>query len=50
MPGPLEGLKVVEMAGLGPCPLAGQFLADLGAEVTLIARRSAPADRGPDPT
>ncbi|MEO0362633.1 MAG: CaiB/BaiF CoA-transferase family protein, partial [Pseudomonadota bacterium] len=47
---PLEGLKVVEMAGLGPCPLAGQFLADLGAEVTLIARRSAPADRGPDPT
>lgn len=40
MSGPLVGLKVVEMAGLGPCPLAGQFLADLGAEVTLIVRKS----------
>lgn len=40
MSGPLTGLKVVEMAGLGPCPLAGQFLADLGAEVTLIVRKS----------
>lgn len=40
MAGPLEGLRVVEMAGLGPCPLAGQFLADLGAEVTLIVRKS----------
>ena len=40
MSGPLAGLKVVEMAGLGPCPLAGQFLADLGAEVTLIVRKS----------
>lgn len=46
MPGPLEGLKVVEMAGIGPCPLAGQFLADLGAEVTLLAR----AKGGADPT
>lgn len=39
MSGPLAGLKVVEMEGLGPCPLAGQFLADLGAEVTLILRK-----------
>jgi len=30
MAGPLDGLKLVEMAGLGPCPLAGQLLADLG--------------------
>ncbi|SEP76426.1 CaiB/BaiF CoA transferase family protein [Thalassovita taeanensis] len=44
MSGPLSGLKVVEMAGLGPAPLAGQFLADLGAEVTLITRKSGPAD------
>lgn len=36
--GPLAGLRVVEMAGLGPCPLAGQLLADLGAEVILIER------------
>ncbi|MEM7269017.1 MAG: CaiB/BaiF CoA-transferase family protein [Pseudomonadota bacterium] len=44
MSGPLAGLKVVEFAGLGPAPLAGQFLADLGAEVTLIDRRSGKAD------
>jgi len=42
--GPLSGLKVVEMAGIGPVPLAGQFMADLGAEVVLIARHSGPAD------
>ncbi|CUH67569.1 Succinyl-CoA:(R)-benzylsuccinate CoA-transferase subunit BbsF [Thalassovita gelatinovora] len=44
MSGPLSGLKVVEMQGLGPAPLAGQFLSDLGAEVTLIARKSGRAD------
>jgi alpha-methylacyl-CoA racemase len=44
MPGPLAGLKVIEMQGLGPCPLAGQFMADLGAEVTLITRKSGKAD------
>lgn len=44
MSGPLKGLKVVEMAGLGPAPLAGQFLADLGADVTLIGRGSGGAD------
>ncbi|WP_147113120.1 CaiB/BaiF CoA-transferase family protein [Tateyamaria sp. syn59] len=42
MPGPLDGLKVVEMAGLGPVPLAGQLLCDLGADVTVIDRASAP--------
>ncbi len=42
--GPLAGLRVIEMEGLGPCPLAGQFLADLGAEVTLIVRKAGPAD------
>lgn len=45
MSGPLKGLKVVEMQGLGPAPLAGQFLADLGAEVVLVTRKSAPADK-----
>ncbi|WP_323785062.1 CaiB/BaiF CoA-transferase family protein [Thalassovita sp.] len=44
MSGPLTGLKVVEMQGLGPAPLAGQFLSDLGAEVILIARKSGRAD------
>ncbi len=36
--GPLAGLKVVEMASIGPCPLAGMLLADLGATVTVIER------------
>lgn len=43
--GPLEGLQVVEMEGLGPCPLAGQLLADLGAAVTVVTRRSGPQDK-----
>ncbi|MDR7296005.1 alpha-methylacyl-CoA racemase [Pelomonas aquatica] len=36
--GPLAGLKVVEMDGIGPCPLAGMLLADHGAEVIVIER------------
>jgi len=36
--GPLTGLHVVEMAGIGPCPLAGMLLADLGATVIVIER------------
>ena len=44
MSGPLEGLRVVELAGLGPCPLAGQLLADLGADVVVVDREPAPAD------
>ena len=42
--GPLHSLKVVEFAGLGPAPLAGQLLADLGAEVVVIDRKAGPAD------
>jgi len=30
--GPLEGIKVVEIAGLGPAPFAGMLLSDMGAE------------------
>ncbi|KIC51335.1 CaiB/BaiF CoA-transferase family protein [Tateyamaria sp. ANG-S1] len=44
MPGPLDGLNVVEIAGLGPAPLAGQLLADMGAEVIVIDRASARQD------
>jgi alpha-methylacyl-CoA racemase len=36
--GPLAGLKIIEMAGIGPCPLAGMLLADHGAEVVVIER------------
>ena len=44
MSGPLTDLRVVEMQGIGPAPLAGQFLSDLGAEVTLITRKSGKFD------
>lgn len=47
MPGPLEGLRVVELAGIGPAPFAAMLLADLGADVVRVERpgRSAwPAD------
>lgn len=43
MPGPLDSLNVVEFAGLGPAPLAGQLLADLGARVTVIDKATGPA-------
>jgi alpha-methylacyl-CoA racemase len=36
--GPLAGLTVIEMAGLGPVPLAGLMLSEMGAEVLRIER------------
>jgi alpha-methylacyl-CoA racemase len=38
MPGPLEGITVVELAGLGPAPFCGMVLADLGADVIRVDR------------
>ena len=38
MPGPLQGLTIVEMAGLGPGPFAAMMLADHGAEVIRVER------------
>ena len=35
---PLSGIGVVEFEGIGPGPLAGRMLADMGAEVTVVAR------------
>lgn len=36
--GPLAGLKVLEMAGIGPGPFCGMLLADLGADVVTVER------------
>ena len=36
--GPLQGLKVIEMAGLAPGPFAAMMLADMGAQVLRIDR------------
>jgi len=40
MAGPLDGVVVTELAGLGPAPFAGMVLADLGARVIRIERSS----------
>ena len=39
--GPLKGLKIIEMAGIGPGPFCGMVLADLGAEIIRVDRASA---------
>lgn len=45
----LEGLRVVEIEGLGPAPFASMMLADLGADVIVVHRRSgAPAPGMPE--
>ena len=36
--GPLAGVRVVELAGIGPGPFCGMLLADLGAEVICVDR------------
>jgi alpha-methylacyl-CoA racemase len=38
MSGPLTGLRVVELAGIGPAPFAAMVLSDLGADVVRIDR------------
>ena len=50
---PLNGLRVVEFEGIGPGPVSGMFLSQLGAEVTLL-RRPVPlaikgSSKGEDP-
>ncbi len=36
--GPLKGIKIIELAGIGPVPLCGMMLSDMGAEVIRIDR------------
>jgi len=42
--GPLQGVRILEIAGLGPAPFCGMLLADLGADVVLVDR----PDPGPE--
>jgi len=46
MAGPLTGLRVIELAGIGPGPHAAMILGDLGADVVRIDR---PGATGSDP-
>ncbi len=43
--GPLKGLRIIEIEGLGPAPFCGMMLADMGAEVISVTRKSDSADR-----
>jgi alpha-methylacyl-CoA racemase len=43
--GPLAGIRIVELAGIGPCPMCAMLLADLGATVLRIDRKH-PAELG----
>ncbi|MCP2322550.1 alpha-methylacyl-CoA racemase [Hamadaea flava] len=48
MPGPLAGVRVVELAGLGPGPFCAMHLADLGADVVRIDRSTPSSPVDPD--
>jgi alpha-methylacyl-CoA racemase len=39
--GPLAGVRIIEMAGIGPGPFCGMMLSDMGAEVIRVDRKSA---------
>jgi alpha-methylacyl-CoA racemase len=45
MPGPLAGVRILELEAIGPAPFAGMLLADMGADV-LVLDRPAAADLG----
>jgi len=48
MMGPLEGVRILEMSGIGPGPFAGMMLADMGADIISIERPGS-LMRFPDP-
>jgi alpha-methylacyl-CoA racemase len=37
--GPLEGVKIIEVGGIGPGPFCGMMLSDMGADVVRIERK-----------
>ena len=38
--GPLKGVKIVEIAGIGPGPFCAMMLADMGADVIRVDRQT----------
>ena len=49
MAGPLQGLKIIEIAGIGPGPFAAMMLADMGADVLRVDRAAAVRGIATDP-
>ena len=47
--GPLRGVRVLELAGIGPGPFCGMLLADLGADVVLVDRKGGALPFGAQP-
>jgi len=45
--GPLHGVRVIELAGIGPGPYAAMLLADMGAEVVRVERPGPPVSAVP---
>ena len=48
--GPLDGIRIVELAGIGPGPFAAMMLADMGAEVVCVDRAVPAAPRADGPS
>jgi len=48
MPGPLDGIRIIELAGIGPAPFGCMVLSDLGAEVVRIDRAAVCVGGNPD--
>ncbi|TDJ36877.1 MAG: CoA transferase [Gammaproteobacteria bacterium] len=46
--GPLQGFRIIELAGIGPGPFCGMMLSDMGAEVIRIDRVGASTRRPKD--
>ncbi len=42
--GPLSGIRVIEVGGIGPAPFCGMVLADMGAEVIVVDRKTSNAN------
>ncbi|MFQ5696987.1 MAG: CaiB/BaiF CoA transferase family protein [Myxococcota bacterium] len=48
MAGPLTGIRVIELQGIGPGPFCGMMLADMGAEILRIDRASSVPSQPPE--
>src|SRR5689334_21738855 len=42
--GPLDGIRIIELAGIGPGPFCGMLLADMGADVIRLDRAASVRD------
>ncbi|MFM7060952.1 MAG: CaiB/BaiF CoA transferase family protein [Actinomycetes bacterium] len=48
MAGPLSGVRIIELAGIGPGPFAAMMLSDMGADIIRVERAQSVRDEIPD--